>query len=58
MKALPVHLQKYIVDQDPNRYTPLEHAVWRYILRQLKSFLSVKDHKSYLEGLEKTGIEV
>lgn len=55
---LPLHLQKYIVEQDYEKYTPLDHAVWRYILRQLKSFLSTKAHSSYLAGLEKTGVEI
>jgi phenylalanine-4-hydroxylase len=55
---LPQHLQKYIVEQNYAKYTPLDHAVWRYILRQLRAFLSTHAHPSYLEGLEKTGIEI
>ncbi len=55
---LPSHLRKYVVEQDYNRYTPIDHAVWRFILRQLKSFLSTHAHESYLSGLEKTGIEI
>ncbi len=58
MKTLPPHLQKYIVDQDYEKYTALDQAVWRYVLRQLKSFLSKNAHHSYLDGLEKTGIEI
>lgn len=58
MKTLPLHLQKYIVDQDYEKYTALDQAVWRYVLRQLKSFLTKNAHHSYLEGLEKTGIEI
>lgn len=56
MQALPQHLQKYIVQQDDNKYTPIDQACWRYILRQLKNFLSQHAHSSYLDGLEKTGI--
>ena len=55
---LPPHLKKYIVKQDYDKYTALDHAVWRYILRQLKSYLTVNAHQSYLEGLEKTGLEI
>lgn len=55
---LPPHLQKYIVEQDYEKYTPVDQASWRYILRQLKFFLSKHGHSSYLEGLEKTGIEI
>lgn len=58
MENLPQHLQKYIVTQNYEKYTPMDHAVWRYILRQLRSFLTVHAHPIYLEGLEKTGIEI
>ncbi|MCK6596989.1 MAG: aromatic amino acid hydroxylase [Bdellovibrionaceae bacterium] len=56
MENLPQHLRKYIVEQDYSKYTPIDHAVWRFILRQLKKFLKVNAHECYLEGLEKTGI--
>ena len=55
---IPEHLKKYIVEQDYSRYTPIDHSVWRFILRQLKSFLSVHAHSFYMEGLDKTGIEI
>jgi phenylalanine-4-hydroxylase len=58
MKLLPPHLQKYIVEQNYEKYTPVDQACWRYILRQLKSFLSTHAHECYLEGLEKTGISI
>lgn len=56
MHTLPDHLKKYIVDQNDQKYTPKEQAVWRYILRQLKNYLKDHAHESYLEGLEKTGV--
>ena len=58
MEQLPKHLRKYIVSQDYHKYTAIDHAVWRYVLRQLKNFLSKNAHESYLDGLEKTGIEI
>ncbi|HEY8272536.1 MAG TPA: aromatic amino acid hydroxylase [Pseudobdellovibrionaceae bacterium] len=58
MEALPKHLRKYVVEQNYAKYTPVEQASWRYILRQLKAFLSGHAHETYLEGLEKTGIEI
>jgi phenylalanine-4-hydroxylase len=58
MEALPKHLRKYVVEQNYAKYTPVEQASWRYILRQLKAFLSVHAHESYVEGLAKTGIEI
>lgn len=58
METLPKHLQKYVVEQNYSKYTPVEQATWRYILRQLKAFLSVHAHECYVDGLEKTGIEI
>ncbi len=55
---LPPHLRKYIVEQHYEKYTPIDQAVWRYILRQLRSYLSKHAHECYLEGLRKTGINV
>lgn len=53
---IPSHLRRYIVDQDYGHYTPEDQAVWRFIMRQLKHFLSQHAHPSYLDGLSKTGI--
>ena len=58
MQLLPQHLQKYIVEQNYQKYTAVDHAVWRYVLRQLKNYLSTHAHSSYIDGLEKTGIEI
>ncbi len=58
MEMLPSHLKKYVVEQNYEKYSPVDQAVWRFILRQLKSFLSKNAHECYLEGLEKTGIEI
>ncbi|RYZ76717.1 MAG: aromatic amino acid hydroxylase [Proteobacteria bacterium] len=55
---LPSHLKRYIVSQDYGRYTPVDQAVWRYIMRQLVSFLSVNAHECYREGLKKSGISI
>ena len=53
---LPTHLRKYIVDQDYEKYTAKDHAVWRCTLRQLRHFLLKNAHPCYKSGLEKTGI--
>ena len=58
IEFLPPHLRKYVVEQHYEKYTPIDQAVWRYILRQLRAFLSVNAHECYLEGLDKTGIDV
>ncbi len=58
MEMLPNHLKKYVVEQNYEKYSPVDQAVWRFILRQLKSFLCKNAHECYLEGLQKTGIEI
>ena len=35
---LPLHLRKYIVPQVYEKYTPVDHAVWRYVMRQNYSY--------------------
>lgn len=56
--SLPNHLRRYVVEQNYEKYTPEDQAVWRYIMRQLKAFLSVHAHECYVDGLQKTGISV
>jgi phenylalanine-4-hydroxylase len=55
-QVLPPHLKKYVVEQDYSRYTYKDQAVWRYIMRQLTSYLKKHAHPLYIEGLAKTGI--
>lgn len=56
LDKLPAHLKKFMVPQDYASYTPVNHAVWRYVMRQNVNYLSKVAHASYLEGLVKTGI--
>lgn len=55
---LPNYLKQFIVDQNYQAYTPVDHAVWRYVLRQNHEFLREYAHLIYFEGLEKTGLEI
>jgi phenylalanine-4-hydroxylase len=55
---IPSHLKQYVASQSSDDYTPLQHATWRFILRQLKDFLKDHAHPFYLEGMQKSGIEV
>ncbi|WP_299016336.1 aromatic amino acid hydroxylase [uncultured Polaribacter sp.] len=57
-KKLPKHLHKFVVKQPYNEYTAQNQAVWRYVMRMNVDYLSKVAHKSYLEGLSKTGISV
>jgi phenylalanine-4-hydroxylase len=58
LKKLPKHLMSLVIDQPYNDYTAEDHAVWRYVMRQNVKYLSRVAHSSYLEGLEKTGVNV
>ncbi|MBU0982528.1 MAG: aromatic amino acid hydroxylase, partial [candidate division Zixibacteria bacterium] len=55
---LPNHLRQFIVDQRYDEYTSIDHAVWRYIMRQNVHFLRKYAHKVYFQGLLDTGISI
>ena len=56
--ALPPHLQRYVVDQAYEQYTPRDQAVWRHILKRLRGHLESRAHDVYLQGLDATGIDL
>ncbi|PKA83355.1 phenylalanine-4-hydroxylase [Ulvibacter sp. MAR_2010_11] len=58
LDRLPPHLQQYIKPQNYEQYTPVNQAVWRYVMRKNVDYLSKVAHESYLEGLRKTGISI
>ncbi|MCB0392619.1 MAG: aromatic amino acid hydroxylase [Bdellovibrionales bacterium] len=55
---VPKHLEKYVVEQSYHNYSPEDHAVWRYILKHLTSFLTKNAHPCYMDGIKKTGITI
>ncbi|MBG6186177.1 aromatic amino acid hydroxylase [Flavobacterium sp. CAN_S2] len=58
LDRLPKHLKQFIKPQDYSDYTPINQAVWRYVMRKNVDYLSKVAHSSYLQGLKKTGIEI
>ena len=58
LDKLPEHLRQYIKPQDYEDYSPIDQAVWRYVMRKNVDYLSKVAHKSYVEGLQKTGISI
>lgn len=58
LDKLPEHLKQFIKPQDYSDYTAIDQAVWRYVMRKNVDYLSRVAHKSYVEGLQKTGIAV
>ncbi len=57
-KKLPKHLHKFVVKQPYEEYTAQNQAVWRYVMRINIDYLQKVAHKSYIDGLNKTGISV
>ncbi|MFP7298125.1 aromatic amino acid hydroxylase [Neobacillus niacini] len=58
VRKIPRHLQKYVVDQQYEKYTPIDHAVWRYVMRQNHNYLKNTAHQAYVGGLKSSGISV
>ncbi len=58
LDKLPRHLLSLVIDQPYNSYTPQDHAVWRYVMRQNVRYLPTVAHHSYLDGLKSTGISI
>jgi phenylalanine-4-hydroxylase len=56
VQSLPKHLLQFAVDQRYDDYTSVDHAVWRFIMRQNTFFLREYAHKVYFQGLLDTGI--
>jgi phenylalanine-4-hydroxylase len=56
--ALPRHLKQFIVDQHYEHYTPVDHAVWRYVMRQNYSYLKDVAYYPYIPGLQKAGLTI
>ena len=55
---IPLHLRKYIVEQEYDKYTPVNHAVWRYVMRQNYSYLKNVAYYPYIPGLKKAGLTI
>jgi phenylalanine-4-hydroxylase len=55
---LPPHLMQFVVDQPYHQYTPIDQAVWRYVMRKNYAHLTKVAHESYVDGLNKAGIEI
>jgi len=56
--ALPRHLKQFIVEQHYEKYTSIDHAVWRYVMRQNYSYLKDVAYYPYIPGLEKAGLTI
>ncbi|WP_078427801.1 aromatic amino acid hydroxylase [Alkalihalobacterium alkalinitrilicum] len=55
-RKVPKHLRKYTIEQNYDSYTAINHAVWRYVMRQNHHTLKDLAHEAYIEGLQASGI--
>lgn len=56
LNQLPHYLKSYVVEQNYEKYTPRDQAVWRFIMKNSQEFFSQFAHPIYLHGLQKTGV--
>ncbi|CAM3816323.1 aromatic amino acid hydroxylase [Alkalicoccus chagannorensis] len=57
-KHIPAHLRQYTVQQNYASYTPINHAVWRYVMRQNHETMKDLAHEAYTDGLKASGISI
>jgi phenylalanine-4-hydroxylase len=55
---LPKHLRQFIVEQHYEKYTPVDQAVWRYVMRQNYSYLKHVAFYPYIKGLHRAGLSI
>jgi phenylalanine-4-hydroxylase len=55
---LPRHLRQFIVEQNYAKYTPIDQAVWRYVMRQNYSYLKDVAYYPYIKGLQRAGLSI
>ena len=55
---LPNHLKQFIVEQHYEKYTPVDQAVWRYVMRQNYSYLKHVAYYPYIKGLQRAGLSI
>ena len=58
LRQLPDHLLQYIVDQDYEKYTSVDQAVWRYVMKKNLDYLPKVIFGDYTSGLKKAGITI
>jgi phenylalanine-4-hydroxylase len=55
---LPPHLKQFIVDQNYPKYTPIDQAVWRFVMRQNYNYLRKVAYYPYIKGLQRAGLSI
>lgn len=55
---VPPHLKPFVVEQHYDLYTAVDHAVWRYVIRQNTRALQGRVHEAYQQYFSETGMTV
>ncbi len=55
---LPKHLKQFIVNQHYEKYTSVDQAVWRYVMRQNYRYLKDVAYYPYIKGLARAGLSI
>jgi phenylalanine-4-hydroxylase len=58
VQKLPEHLKQFIVEQHYEHYTALDHAIWRYVMRQNHYYLKDIAYYPYIPGLAAAGLSI
>ena len=58
IERLPAHLKQFIKPQNYEDYTPINQAVWRYVMRQNYSYLKDAAYYPYIPGLKMAGLTI
>lgn len=55
---LPRRLRTFVIDQHYEKYTAVDQAVWRYVMRQNYYYLKDIAYYPYIKGLESAGLSI
>lgn len=55
---LPRRLRTFVIDQHYEKYTAVDQAVWRYVMRQNYYYLKDIAYYPYIKGLERAGLSI
>lgn len=58
LENLPKHLRRYVVEQNYDRYSSIDQAIWRYVMRQNYAYLKDIAFYPYIPGLSKAGLTI
>ncbi len=58
LEKLPKHLSRYVVEQNYSRYSFIDQAIWRYVMRQNYAYLKDVAYYPYIPGLKIAGLSI